>query len=60
MNVGFMCTVIDPYAVLGEEYDECIKDFEEKLRNTKTIKDNIITLPGDRKHRAFKQNEGKL
>ena len=60
MNVGFMCKVIDPYAVLGEEYDERIKDFEEKLRNTKTIKDNIITLPGDRKHRAFKQNEGKL
>ena len=60
MNVGFMCTVIDPYAVLGEEYDERIKDFEEKLRNTKTIKDNIITLPGDRKHRAFKQNEEKL
>ena len=51
------------YSELIKERDELIqsiKDFEEKLRNTKTIKDNIITLPGDRKHRAFRQNEEKL
>ena len=60
MNVGFMCTVIDPYAVLGEDYDLRINDFEQTLRNTKTLNDSTITLPGDRKHKAFRQNEENI
>lgn len=56
MNVGFCCIVINPYAVIGEDYDDRINDFVKTIRNSKRMGTGEISLPGDRKNRAKKQN----
>lgn len=58
MNVGFFCTAIDPYTVIGEDFDSRINDFVNTIRNSKAREDMIISLPGDRKHKAAKENNG--
>ena len=47
MNVGYYMTVIDPVQVLGEEYNEIIKDFVDTIRNSTPIDGMSILLPGD-------------
>ncbi|MBO5339808.1 MAG: Ldh family oxidoreductase [Oscillospiraceae bacterium] len=59
MNVGFCCIAIDPYAVIGEEYDSRICDFVETIRASDTIPGEEISIPGDRKHRAKRKNDGE-
>lgn len=56
MNVGFCCIAIDPYAVIGEDYDDRINDFVKTIRNSERIGTDDISLPGDRKNKAKKQN----
>lgn len=56
MDVGFCCIAIDPYAVLGEDYDARIQDFVSTIRNSQPVEGNTISLPGDREHLARKIN----
>jgi LDH2 family malate/lactate/ureidoglycolate dehydrogenase len=56
MDVGFCCIAIDPYAVLGEDYDERIRDFVKTIRDCEPVEGNTISLPGDREHLARKRN----
>lgn len=50
MDVGFCCIAIDPYEVLGEEYDSRITEFVELLRNSDNIEGMDICIPGDDRH----------
>ncbi len=47
MNVGFYFTAIDPKLIIGDEYDEIIADFVNRLRKSTAIDNSIISLPGD-------------
>lgn len=47
MNVGFYMTIIDPYQVLGYEYDEIISNYVNTIRQSKHISGNVISIPGD-------------
>lgn len=47
MNVGYYMTIIDPVQVLGEEYNEVIKDFVDTIRNSTPVDGMTILLPGD-------------
>ena len=47
MNVGFCCIAIDPHVVLGEEYDEAIKNYVPELRHSARSGEAPIALPGD-------------
>ena len=47
MNVGFFMTVIDPYAVYGEDWDTAIADYVKTARQSKTMENEKIALPGD-------------
>ncbi len=47
MNVGFFLTVIDPYAVYGEDWDRVISDYVKTARQSKTMENKKIALPGD-------------
>lgn len=57
MNVGFYLTVIDPYVVLGEEYDAIIREYVEIVRSCAPADGQIVCLPGDDRLRFLK--EGK-
>lgn len=56
MNVGFCCIAIDPYVVLGEDYDYRINDFVKTIRSSSSIDNNAVFLPGDRKHKMRRKN----
>ena len=45
--MGFCCIAIDPHIVLGEEYDEVIKNYVAELRNSARSGEAPIVLPGD-------------
>ncbi len=47
MNIGFYITVIDPKIVLGDEYNQEIKQYVKTLRDSGRISDKNIVLPGD-------------
>lgn len=47
MNVGYYVTVIDPKQVLGEKYEEIIKDFVHTIRNSEATSGQVIAIPGD-------------
>lgn len=47
MNVGFQITVIDPVQVLGEEYNEGIRQYVSLLRESGRADGKSIVLPGD-------------
>lgn len=47
MNVGFFLTVIDPYAVYGEDWGKVISDYVKTARESKTFENEKIALPGD-------------
>ena len=57
MNVGFQFIVLDPKQILGEEYDEVMKDFVSQLRNSKPINGCSIILPGDDRLKYKKENQ---
>ena len=56
MDVGFCCIAINPYAILGEEYDSRITEFVNLLRNSECIDGMNICLPGDDRHQ-FKNSQ---
>lgn len=56
MNTGFCCIAVDPKVVMGEEYDDAIRDFVSRLRNSEKISGQEIVLPGDDRLRAKKIN----
>ena len=47
MNVGFYLTVIDPIAVLGEEYNDIIKEYVNRIKTSHPAEGKQITLPGE-------------
>lgn len=47
MDVGFFLTVIDPYAVCGEEYGKEICEFVRTIRESNAIDGCTVCLPGD-------------
>ena len=47
MNIGFYLTVIDPHAVLGEEYDAMMRDYVATVRGSDPADGQTICLPGD-------------
>lgn len=47
MNVGFYLFVVNPTVVMGDVYQEIIQDFVKRLRESETIEDGKIVLPGD-------------
>lgn len=47
MDVGFCCVAINPYVVLGKEYDDRITEFVNLLRNSEHIEGMNICIPGD-------------
>lgn len=47
MNVGFYLSVVDPVVVMGEVYQEIIRDFVKRLRESETAEEGKIVLPGD-------------
>lgn len=55
MNVGFYLTVIDPYAVLGEEYDAIIRDYVDTVRHSQSADGQTICLPGDDRMKFLKE-----
>lgn len=56
MNVGFTFIAIDPKIVFGEKYDDIITEYVNALRNSKTIPDQQIVLPGDDRIANFNKN----
>lgn len=54
MNVGFCLTVIDPHAVLGEEYDSIIRDYVATVRGSTPADGQTICLPGDDRMKFYK------
>ena len=46
MNVGFYMTVIDPVAVCGEEYNQEIREYVDRIKNSKAVEGKQIALPG--------------
>ncbi|MBQ9861550.1 MAG: Ldh family oxidoreductase [Clostridia bacterium] len=56
MNVGFYLTVIDPYAVLGEEYDAIIRDYVATVRGSAPADGQTVCLPGDDRMKHKKEN----
>lgn len=47
MNIGFMCIAINPYLILGDNYDKAINEYIETLRNSERAEGKSIVLPGD-------------
>ena len=47
MNVGFYMTLIDPVAVCGEEYNQEIREYVDRIKNSKAVEDKKIALPGE-------------
>lgn len=47
MNVGFYITVMDVKQVMGDEYDIAIKQYIKELRESESIPDKKIVLPGE-------------
>jgi LDH2 family malate/lactate/ureidoglycolate dehydrogenase len=47
MNVGFQFIVLDPKQILGDDYEQTIKEFVLLLRNSTPIEGQKIILPGD-------------
>jgi LDH2 family malate/lactate/ureidoglycolate dehydrogenase len=47
MNVGFYLNIINPEIVIGDIYQEIIKDFVKRLRESKKVGEKKIILPGD-------------
>lgn len=47
MNVGFYFTAINPKLIIGEEYDEIITDFVKRIRESESVGNSKICLPGD-------------
>ena len=47
MNVGFFITVMDPYQVMGSDYDAVINDYVGTIRKSKCVDRTQIRLPGD-------------
>ena len=47
MNVGFYISVIDPKQVLGNDYDELIKEYVSAVRASAPQSGKRIALPGD-------------
>lgn len=47
MNVGFQFIVLDPKQILGDDYEQTIKEFVLLLRNSTPIEGQKIVLPGD-------------
>lgn len=56
MDVGFTFTAIDPKIVLGDEYESIIKEYVDALRNSDTVDDCVISLPGDDRIKKFKES----
>lgn len=54
MNVGFCLTVIDPHAVLGEEYDAMISDYVATVRGSAPAEGQTVCLPGDDRMKYYK------
>lgn len=57
MNVGFYMTVIDPAAVLGEDYDREIREYVEVVKNSKSAEGKQIVLPGEDRIKYRKNKE---
>lgn len=55
MNVGFCLTVIDPHAVLGEEYDAIIRDYIDTVRRSQPADGQAVCLPGDDRLKFLKE-----
>ena len=47
MNVGFCMTVIDPYVVLGEDYDREMAAYVQKVRSSQAADGKTVSLPGE-------------
>ena len=47
MNVGFCMTVIDPYVVLGEDYDREMAAYVQKIRSSQAADGKTVALPGE-------------
>ena len=56
MNVGFYMTVVDPYVVLGEDYDRAIKEYVEKIKSSKAAEGKKVVLPGEDRINYRKNN----
>lgn len=56
MNVGFFCIAIDPYTVLGSQYDQVINKYVDMLRGSECIDGQQISLPGDDRIRIKREN----
>ncbi|MBQ8322884.1 MAG: Ldh family oxidoreductase [Clostridia bacterium] len=59
MNVGFNFIAIDPKQILGEAYDEVIKDFVKTIRESEAVECGKICLPGDDRREYFKKQGRK-
>lgn len=57
MNVGFCCIAMDPHMILGEEYDKIINDYVATLRNSESVGESPIILPGDDRIKFMKSQE---
>lgn len=47
MNVGFFISIIDPKQVLGETYDQVVKDYVQAIRESEPRDGNRVVIPGD-------------
>ena len=47
MSVGFYMTVIDPVAVCGEKYNQEIREYVDRIKNSKAVEGKKIALPGE-------------
>lgn len=47
MNVGFYMTVIDPVAICGEEYNQEIREYVDRIKSSKAAEGKNIALPGE-------------
>jgi len=55
MNVGFFISVIDPKQVLGESYDEIIKEYVHTVRASEAVENGTVSIPGDDRNKYKKE-----
>lgn len=60
MNVGFCMTVIDPAVVCGGEYESQIKEFANRIRDSKPADGNCVVLPGADRLQIYHNNRESI
>ncbi len=57
MNVGFCFIAINPKVVFGDEFENVMKEYTEKIRSSQAVEGKKICLPGDDRLECYKKTK---